>query len=275
MKLKYTALALAAVLCFSLTACDGSHSSSGAASQNSESSTSSASSVAVSSAVSEVASESQLSCLEPLESFTVSKDGEALTTKIMPDGTVTTVAVIQDGTYAANIGSDGVVTVEYGEDTTTLHSYTLQLYAYDIYNMAAVEKLKVGDTISTHTGDGEETREVVIETIEAADGLVTINGGVEEGGMNLLSENGTYRTLLMDNYPVYYPIGGEVSLTLASGVTLRDSSVNGIDVAVTNGDAAVAEAVSADESGVGFGYGNTTITVQDGQIVEITRVWVP
>lgn len=261
-------LVLSAALLVSLTACGGSSSSASA------SASASASSAPASSAVSSAASTSEANTLTPQPTFTVSEESEYLTTRITPDGTIAVVATLDDGSYAASIQNGVTVTDEYDGNTTTLHGCALQLYTYDLYDAAAVDALQVGDTITTHTGDGEETRDVTVEKLEASDGFVTINGGVEEGGMYLVSEGGAYRTLTMDDYPVFYPVGGTVSLALAPDVTLSDSSAEyGAEPVVTSGAEAVAQAIAGDT--VGFSCYNTSVTVKDGQIVAITRAWVP
>lgn len=263
---KYIALPLAAAFLAGLAACGGSASAA----------TSNASPVLP--AGSAVASKAEANMLAPLPTFSVPLDSSALTTKIMPDASVTVVPSIDDGTYAATLESDLVISVASGATATELYGCTTQLYSYDQYDMVAVNTLTVGDTISTHTDDEtDETEQIKIESIEVTDsGLVTINGGVEEGGLYLLPEDTVYRTLTLDDYPAYYPVGETLSLAFAKDVVLRDSSADPhAEAQVTTGDAAVAAAIAADATGAGFSCANTTITVEGGLIVEIDRIWVP
>lgn len=241
MKLKYYALLAAAALCVGLTACGGSASSSGASSA-------AASSQAASSQASSAASAEQTEAVQPLESFTVADP-------------------MEDGDYAAGFSADSAEEHEGG------YQLTAELYAHDQYDMADVSGLAEGSVIRTHTGS-DETQDVTVEKLETGeDGTVTINGGVEEGGMYLTPEDTVYRTLTMDDYPVYYS-AGKVTVSLAADVIMNDSSADPqAETVTTEGDAAVAEAIAADETG--FTCYNTSITITGGEVTQINRVWVP
>ena len=67
---------------------------------------------------------------------------------------------------------------------------------------------------------------------------------------------------------------GQVTLPLAGGVTLSDSSADPQASAVeTNGADAVAEAVNAEPDG--WMPNNTLVFTEDGTISSIVRIWVP
>ena len=118
---------------------------------------------------------------------------------------------------------------------------------------------------------------VAVKSIEKNDQyhLVTINGGMEEQyGLDLkLEEDGTYRTMTFDDYPVYYEMG-EKTLPLAEDVVLKDSSADPQAEAVeTTGASAVAAAINADPDN--WTVYNTTLVVQGGRVQEVRRIWVP
>ena len=101
------------------------------------------------------------------------------------------------------------------------------------------------------------------------------NGGMEEQyGLDLkLEEDGTYRTMTFDDYPVYYEMG-EKTLPLADGVVLKDSSADPqAEELETTGASAVAAAVNADPDN--WTVYNTTLVVQGGRVQEVRRIWVP
>lgn len=151
----------------------------------------------------------------------------------------------------------------------------LVLYGYDAYAQADIDGLKEGDVIRTHLDGTDEAADVTIESIEAnADtGFVTINGGIEEGGIELCRERDVYRTITFDDYPVYYEMG-EVTMPLADDVTLSDSSADPQATPVeSDGIAAVAEAFHADPDY--WICNNTTIFIDHGKVSSILRVWVP
>ena len=152
---------------------------------------------------------------------------------------------------------------------------SMDVYSYDAYEKEAIDKLQVGDTISTHLDGADEAQDVTIESIEKDDehGAVTINGGIEEGGVELWLDHGVYRTVTMDDYPVYYKVG-ELNLPLADDATMEDSSADPQASAVeSDGAAAVEEAFNADPDY--WICNNTTVFTDGGKVSNIVRVWVP
>ena len=156
---------------------------------------------------------------------------------------------------------------------------TAKVFSCDIYKKEEIEKLAVGDKITLHE-EGAAWNQfvtVAVESIEKNDQyhLVTINGGMEEQyGLDLkLEEDGTYRTMTFDDYPVYYEMG-EKTLPLAEDVVLKDSSADPqAEEMETTGASAVAAAINADPDN--WTVYNTTLVVQGGRVQEVRRIWVP
>ena len=156
---------------------------------------------------------------------------------------------------------------------------TAKVFRCDIYKKEEIEKLAVGDQITFHE-EGAAWNQfvtVAVESIEKNDQyhLVTINGGMEEQyGLDLkLEEDGTYRTMTFDDYPVYYEMG-EKTLPLAEDVVLKDSSADPqAEEMETTGASAVAAAINADPDN--WTVYNTTLVVQGGRVQEVRRIWVP
>ena len=104
-------------------------------------------------------------------------------------------------------------------------------------------------------------------------GTVSINGGIEEGGVDLWRSGDIYRTVTYDDYPVYYMMG-ELVLPVDDSVTLSDSSASVDAVPVeTNGAIEVGKAVSEDKDD--WTPYNTTVFTKDGVVSNILRIWVP
>ena len=105
---------------------------------------------------------------------------------------------------------------------------TLSVYGYDSYLPEDIDALQEGSVLRIHDqGDTTVTKLTVTSIDRDADnGYVTINGGIEAGGVELTLDHDVYRTVTFDDYPVYYEMG-EVTLPLAGGVTLSDSSAAG------------------------------------------------
>ena len=145
---------------------------------------------------------------------------------------------------------------------------TLTVYGYDAYRAEDVDALDVGSVFSTHLN-------VTVEKIEKNEdnGTVSINGGIEEGGVDLWRSGDIYRTVTYDDYPVYYMMG-ELVLPVDDSVTLSDSSASVDAVPVeTNGAIEVGKAVSEDKDD--WTPYNTTVFTKDGVVSNILRIWVP
>jgi len=152
---------------------------------------------------------------------------------------------------------------------------SLTVYSYDAYNKESIDNLQVGDVISTHLDGTDDAQDVTVASIERNEenGTVTINGGIEEGGVELCLDHDVYRTLTMDDYPVYYKVG-ELTLPLAENVTMEDSSADPQASAVeSDGASAVEEDFNADPDY--WICNNTKVFTDNGSVSNIVRVWVP
>ena len=84
---------------------------------------------------------------------------------------------LTDATVAASFGAEDISE----KDGKT--EITLTVYDYDVYDMVDISQLAVGDTIVV---DGKD---MVVTSREDKDGFVTINGGLEQGGVDLTSDD--------------------------------------------------------------------------------------
>ena len=105
-------------------------------------------------------------------------------------------------------------------------------------------------------------------------GSVTINGGIEEGGLELWIDHDVYRTVTMDDYPVYYAMG-ELTLPMQEDVSISDTSADvQVDSAVVSeGIKDVEAAFDADPDD--WTANNTTVFTDGGKVSGVNRVWVP
>ena len=96
---------------------------------------------------------------------------------------------------------------------------------------------------------------------------------VKNDGIELMEEDGLYRTVTFDNYPIYYSVG-KVTIPLANDVTFEDyaSSDPGSDPAVSELNDLPDAIKNSDTT---FNCNNTVITVRQEQIVQIIRYWIP
>ena len=84
---------------------------------------------------------------------------------------------LTDATVAVSFGADDI------SETDGKTELTLTVYDYDIYDMVDIAQLAVGDTIVV---DGKD---MVVTSREDENGFVTINGGLEQGGVDLTSDD--------------------------------------------------------------------------------------
>lgn len=72
---------------------------------------------------------------------------------------------------------------------------TLTVYGYDAYRAEDVDALDVGSVFSTHLDGAVEAQNVTVEKIEKNEenGTVSINGGIEEGGVDLWRSGDIYQ----------------------------------------------------------------------------------
>lgn len=207
----------------------------------------------------------------PAASTTSTTSSEAQKTEVQPMQGVLLSEPLPDGTYHISFESDKVWV---GERKNTINDAVV--YDYDRYTAPEIEALREGDTIATHLNGTEEITALTVESIERENDYVTINGGIEEGGIDLCKEDDYYRTLTWDDFPVYYEVGVAKQLVMADDIELSDGAADfEADPVIVKGDRAVCDAMSNEEDGYGWNAGNTTVTIQNGEMTHVDRIWVP
>lgn len=204
-------------------------------------------------------------------STTSTTSSEAQKTEVQPMQGVVLSDPLSDGTYHISFESDKVWV---GERKNTINDAVV--YDYDRYTAPEIEALREGDTIATHLNGTEEITALTVESIERENDYVTINDGIEEGGIDLCKEDDYYRTLTWDDFPVYYEVGVAKQLVMADDIELSDGAADfEADPVIVKGDRAVCDAMSNEEDGYGWNAGNTTVTIQNGEMTHVDRIWVP
>ena len=141
------------------------------------------------------------------------------------------------------------------------------VYAYDLYDMVDIANLEVGDSILIR----EEV--VVITELERNDfGNVLINGGLDNGGYELRTdETGVFYETGYSDLKSYFAVG-EAIIPVSTEFTYTDSSNLDQDpVVYMPGDFLV--------EGTGIDYhfvpDNTSIVIEGGKIISMTRIYTP
>ena len=151
-------------------------------------------------------------------------------------------------------------------DDTGKMQMDVTIFTYDRYDMVDISGLKVGDTIVTHAGEVEVT---AMERTEG--GILYINGGLEEGGFDLVTdESGVFYETGFNDAKNWYEVGEATIRVSADFEGCDNSDPEQGEVVIYPGDFLVGAVTDYN-----FTPYNTTIRVQDGQIVELNRVYMP
>ncbi|MBQ2449236.1 MAG: hypothetical protein II270_04275 [Peptococcaceae bacterium] len=176
----------------------------------------------------------------------------------LPD---TTMENLTDAILSVSLEEGGA----YVDDTGKMQM-DVKVYTYDKYDMVDISELKEGDTIVTHSGEVEVTS---IERTEG--GLICINGGQEEGGFDLFTdESGIYYEIGFDDAKNWYEIGEATIRVSADFVGYDNADPEQGEIIIYPGDFLV-DAVTD----YNFTPYNTTIRVEGGEIVEMNRRYTP
>lgn len=161
------------------------------------------------------------------------------------------------------------VSLEEGDayvDDDGIMQMNLKIYAYDQYDMVDIANLKVGDTIVRYDGNLEVTSKE-----QDGMGAVLINGGLENDGFNLVTdEDGVFYEMGYNDVKSWYEVG-EATIRVSADFVFTDSSDLELgEMIFYPGSFLIGEVTNYN-----FGPGNTTVRVEKGQIIEMTRSYTP
>ena len=166
---------------------------------------------------------------------------------------------LTDATVAVSFGADDI------SETDGKTELTLTVYDYDIYDMVDIAQLAVGDTIVV---DGKD---MVVTSREDENGFVTINGGLEQGGVDLTSDDsGVYYAVGLDDTKSYHELG-KVTVPVAEGFVLTDNA----DPEYPDETYAAANLAELAASEPGFTANNTLATIEHGELTVLARSYTP
>ena len=193
------------------------------------------------------------------ETGTNTEESEAVVKPLYPLETAQD--ALADGGYSVSFTADDLMKTDAG------YELTVEVYEYDRYEMEDIDNLESGSKIQFCN------KEITVDKVEKETGYIQINGGIENDGIELMEEDGMYRTVTFDDYPVYYSVG-KVTIPLADDITFEDQAAS--EQESEQPIAGLKDLPDAIEnSDISFGCYNTVITVRQEQIVQIIRHWVP
>ena len=166
---------------------------------------------------------------------------------------------LTDATVAASFGAEDISE----KDGKT--EISLTVYDYDVYDMVDISQLAVGDTIVV---DGKD---MVVTSREDRDGFVAINGGLEQGGVDLMSDDsGVYYAVGMDDTKSYHELG-RITVPVAEGFVLTDNA----DPEHPDETYAAEDLSNLAEDAPGFTANNTLATIEHGELTVLARSYTP
>ena len=183
---------------------------------------------------------------------------ETLKVSPLPD---TTMDNLDNSTFAISLEeADAYV------DDSGVMQMNVKIYTYDKYDMVDISMLKEGDTIVIQSND------VVINSITHNDyGTLFINGGIEEGGYELFSDDsGVYFEMGFSDIKSWYEVG-EAQIRVSDEFEFKDlSDLDNGEVTYYPGDF-LTDAIPY----FNFTPHNTKVRTENGQIVYMERIFTP
>lgn len=161
------------------------------------------------------------------------------------------------------------VSLEEGDayvDDTGIMRMDVTVYSYDKYDMVDISALKVGDILATHEGEVE-----IAALAREENGTILINGGLCEDGFDLVTdETGIYFVRGYNDGKSWYEVG-EATIRVSVDFLYYDTSdPEKGEILYYPGSFLIGEVTDYN-----FTPYNTTIRVENSQIVEMYRVYIP
>ena len=151
-------------------------------------------------------------------------------------------------------------------DDSGIMQMDLKIYTYDKYDMVDVANLKAGDTILRQSGEVEVTSKEQSES-----GTIHINGGLEAGGFDLVTDDsGIFYEMGFNDIKNWYEVGEATICVSADFKGIDSADLEQGEVIIYSGDFLNGTVTNYD-----FTPYNTTVRVENGQIVEMNRVFTP
>ena len=177
----------------------------------------------------------------------------------LPD---TTMEELEDSTVHISFGQDNFYKDESG------HIFLrMQIYSYDKFDMVDISNLKAGDTILL------SDEKIQVEAVEQNDhGTVLINGGLDEGGFDLASDDsGIYFVHGYNDFKSWNLVG-DVQWPVSDNFIFTDSADLGKGEVIYS-----AVDLLADIPAEAYGYHpqNTSVRIERGQVVAMERIYTP
>ena len=141
------------------------------------------------------------------------------------------------------------------------------VYSYELYDMADIMSLNKDDII---VRKNEEIKVTELEHLDS--GLVRINGGEENGGFDLVSNDGNvYYESGMNDMKAYYEVGKATIPVSDDFEYIDESDLDSEAKIYYSGD------FLEDDSGIEYNFtpNNTSIVIENGTVIKMNKVYMP
>ena len=167
---------------------------------------------------------------------------------------------------------DCTVSVSFDKDDVSVDDsgkmvMNVTVYTYELYDMTDIASIKENDVI---VRQNEEIKVTELNRLDS--GLVSINGGEENGGFDLISnDNNVYYETGMSDVKAYYELGN-VTLPVSDEFEYIDESdLESEPKCYYPGD------FLTDKSEIEYNFipYNTSIVIKNGKIIKMNKVYMP
>lgn len=173
--------------------------------------------------------------------------------------------------YDSDSPEDCTVSAEFTIKDFDLDAGTLSFTAYteELFDAVEISLMQIGDTLNV----GGQA--IVVESIQDKDGELIVNGGIEEGGTDLISNGGgTYRVHGMDDYATYVEIGRS-TLSISEELKISDGYKDASSPIEADYEGLAEYLENLEGASDSYSYLSTKVRIEKGKIVDITREWTP
>jgi len=146
---------------------------------------------------------------------------------------------------------------------------TMSVFSEDLYDILDIHMMTAGDTILYNQDS------IIVGSIENRDDYIIINGGIEEGGAEIKAyEGGTYRAVMFDDHSVYTKVC-YTQVPLSENFTIVDcrEQYDEPSDTISSNQKLYIENLSGYKKE--FSRLNTKVLIENGEIKEINRRWIP
>lgn len=149
-------------------------------------------------------------------------------------------------------------------------SLKMTVYNEDLYDVVDISQMRTGDTLIYRQ------KPIVIATLtQSTHGMLEVNGGLEEGGCWLVgNEGGTYRGTEWDDHSSYSKLG-KAEVKFADSFLIIDCGEFPKDPSDTIRTDQKLYIEKMKKNRPDFFQLNTRVTIENGMITEIRRIWIP